>query len=58
MLSPGSVTPVRLFRLIPGADGSVVGVSYSQFTGDKVYSARYKERCGVYTHTVYPLTLV
>jgi hypothetical protein len=40
---------------LPNRAGSVVAVSYSQFTGQKVWSARYKELCGAYTHTVYRL---
>ena len=43
---------------IPGPRGAVVGVSYSQFSGKKVWCARYKVMCGTYSHTVYPLTLV
>ena len=42
---------------LPNMAGSVVAVSYSQFTGQKVWSAQYKELCGAYTHTVYRLKL-
>jgi hypothetical protein len=40
---------------IPNGKGEVVGVSYSLFSGEKVWCSRYKTMCGTYSHTTYPL---